>query len=160
MEINGREIDKKTIQKILKKATKLGYDPGMHLPEKAFKLGFEIGYHGHFEGFGGAGGTLENIAEKASDFGLKKLIMMYYGEGKSVGKSERAFQLTGNEKEDKRSDDISVSRKGRKIDEEEFEVKDTANLTEMPRVQELFQPLEVLPGVTVPKLFKIMSFLK
>jgi hypothetical protein len=160
MELDGINIDPELIRKILKKAGTLGYEPEMQLPEKAFKLGFNVGYHGHFEGVGSVKTSLGQLAKNAEKFGLKKVVLLYYNEGKTIGISKKATEVTGEEKEVKQEEPVYLKRKRRDPDAEEYEVPDEPNLNDIPRAQELFQPLEVLPGVTVPKLFKMMSLLK
>jgi hypothetical protein len=160
MELDGVNIDPELIRKILKKAGKMGYKAEMQLPEKAFKLGFNVGYHGHFEGVGSVQTSLEQLAVKAEKFGLKKVVLLYYNEGKTIGISKKATEITGEEKDTPEQEPVYFKRKGVDPDSEEYEMPDEPNLNDMPRAQELFKPLEVLPGVTVPKLFKMMSLLK
>lgn len=150
------DIPQKVIEEVLKKASKKGYRKESKLPEKAFALGVQVGYYGHMDGVGWVLNQRDMLLDAASKYGLQKILIYYYEKGKDFGKERRTSgDLGGTGKGSGPEDDGSLMFK-----EEEFEIKDVVNLTSSPQLEELFKPLEVLPGASMPKMFRLSRLLK
>lgn len=150
------KIDPEKLKKILKRAVKRGYKDEYKLPQKSFNLGYKVGHFGHMEGVGWVREKLDLIQKRADKFGLKKAVYYFFIKGKEVGREKRvAKQDLGKEKEGDSEGFFASNEIG-----EEFEVPDEALLTEFPQMVETFKALEVVPGVTMPKLFKMQRNLK
>lgn len=63
------------------------------LLKEAYKLGFEVGYHGHSEVAGKIGRKRFEIFKMAKKFGIQKECQAYYEKGKEEGKQRRAKDM-------------------------------------------------------------------
>ncbi|OYT45987.1 hypothetical protein B6U90_02030 [Thermoplasmatales archaeon ex4484_6] len=155
MDEERKEIPASVLKDILEKASKRGYKPSMKLPERVFALGVEVGYNAHMDGVGWVMVEREELLKKGAKFGLRKLLEYYYNKGKEFGHERRMNDLlSGKKGEDSQREGERTFGGGGFSDSEEFELPDPVNMTEIPRLEEIFQPLTVLPGVTLPKLFR------
>jgi len=151
------DIDPEKIKRAIKKAVQNGYDKELQVPENAFKLGAEVGFTGHLEGVGWVKNKLESIFELADRYGLRKVAQYYYLKGKDYGRSKRSLDIDGSGKATDEVNDLKNYDLTGLHDREEFETVPQANMQDYPDLQELFRPLEEVPGVIVPRLLKMMG---
>ncbi len=83
------------------------------LIKRAYVLGYEVGYYGHYESVGWVKKELRKIEELAREEGIEKEVLTAYRKGKLDSQRKRSYELT--EGKEIPADEISNVRAERTI---------------------------------------------